>query len=137
MAAEIFTGQITPGQSVTYNNSTGGNVRIIINYLYAGNDQAQGGSMTVEWGTAGSTNTKTSFSISKYTTFGKSVGWSVPGSSQNSAAAGQNAYTGGPATAGPTEVYLKNGDFFEITTSNNYSGSSQLRYQYVVVPENA
>ena len=137
MAAEIFTGQITPGQSVTYNNSTGGNVRIIINYLYAGNDQAQGGSMTVEWGTSGSDLTKTSFSISKQTSFGKSLGWAVPGSAQNSPAAGQNAYTGGSATAGPTEVYLKNGDFFEITTSNNYAGSSQLRYQYVVVPENA
>ena len=135
MAAEIFTGQIPHGQSVTYTNSTGGNVRVIINYLYAGNDQAQGGSMTVEWGTAGSDLTKTSFGISKYTSFGKSLGWTVPGSAQNSAAAGQNAYTGGSPTAGPTEVYLKNGDFFEISTSNNYSGSSQLRYQYVVIPE--
>tara|TARA_X000001036_G_C20024077_1_gene539908 strand:- start:33 stop:440 length:408 start_codon:yes stop_codon:yes gene_type:complete len=135
MAAEIFTGQITPGQSVTYNNSTGGNVRIIINYLYAGNDQAQGGSMTVEWGTSGSDLTKTSFGISKYTSFGKSVAWSSPSSSQNSPASGQNAYTAGSATAGPTEVYLKNGDFFQISTSNNYSGSSQLRYQYVVIPE--
>ena len=131
MAAEIFTGQITPGQSVTYTNSTGGNVRVIINYLFAGNDQAQGGSMTVEWGTSGSDLTKTSFSISKQTSFGKSLGWTVP----SAAAAGQNAYTGGSATAGPTEVYLKNGDFFEISTSNNYTGTSELRYQYVVIPE--
>ena len=135
MAAEIFTGQITPGQSVTYNNSTGGNVRIIINYLYAGNDQAQGGSMTVEWGTAGSDLTKTSFGISKYTSFGKSVAWSSPSSSQNSPASGQNAYTGGGATAGPTEVYLKNGDFFQITGYSGYPSSSEFKYQYLVIPE--
>ena len=135
MAAEIFTGQITPGQSVTYNNSTGGNVRVVINYLYVGNDSGGGGGMTIEFGTSGSVNTKTTFQLTKYTSFGKSLAWSVPGSSQNSAAAGQNAYTGGSATAGPTEVYLKNGDFFQISTYNGYPSSSEFRYQYLVIPE--
>ena len=135
MAVEIFTGQITPGQSVSYTNSTGGNVRVVINYLYVGNDSGGGGGMTIEFGTAGDPLTKTQFQLNKYTSFGKSLGWTAPGSASNSTAAGQNAYTGGSATAGPTEVYLKNGDFFSISTYSGYPSSSELRYQYLVIPE--
>ena len=135
MAAEIFTGQITPGQSVTYNNSTGGNVRIVINWLYAGDDNNAGGYMTVEFGTTGSTTTKTSFTLYKNTSFGKSVGWAVSNGSSNSQYAGQNALTSSTPVTGPTEVYLKNGDFFQIQTSSAFSGPSQLRYQYLVIPE--
>ena len=132
MAAEIFTGQITPGQSVTYNNGTGGNVRVVINYLYVGNDSGTGGGMTIEFGTSGSVNTKTTFQLLKYTSFGKSVAWAASSSGYGG---GQNAYTGGNSAAGPTEVYLKNGDFFQIQTSNGYPSSSEFRYQYVVIPE--
>ena len=129
MAAEIFTGQIIPGSSVTYNNSTGGNVRVVINYLYVGNDSGGGGGMTIEFGTSGDVNTKTSFQLTKYTSFGKSLGWAAPSSNSNSTHSGQNAYTGGSATAGPTEVYLKNGDFFQITGYSGYPSSSEFRYQ--------
>ena len=132
MAAEIFTGQIIPGSSVTYNNSTGGNVRVVINYLYCGNDSGGGGGMTIEFGTSGSVNTKTTFQLTKYTSFGKSLAWA---SSSNQYGGGQNAYTGGSATAGPTEVYLKNGDFFQISTYSGYPSSSEFRYQYLVIPE--
>ena len=135
MAVEIFTGQINPGSSVTYTNSTGGNVRVVINYLYVGNDSGGGGGMTIEFGTSGNANTKTSFGITKYTSFGKSVSWSSPSSNSNSPASGQNAYTGGGATAGPTEVYLKNGDFFQITGYSGYPSSSEFKYQYLVIPE--
>ena len=136
MAVEIFTGQIHPGSSVTYNNSTGGNVRVVINYLYCGNDSGAGGGMTVEFGTSGDVNTKTSFGLTKYTSFGKSLGWSQPGSGSNTNAAGENAISqGSNSIAGPTEVYLKNGDFFQISTYNGYPSSSEFKYQYLVIPE--
>tara|TARA_B100000131_G_scaffold82979_1_gene79949 strand:+ start:203 stop:610 length:408 start_codon:yes stop_codon:yes gene_type:complete len=135
MAVEIFTGQINPGDSVTYNNNTGGNVRVVINYLYCGNDSGGGGGMDIEFGTSGNVNTKTGFGLRKYQSFGKSLGWASPSQSNSSANAGQNALTQGQTMAGPTEVYLKNGDFFEIRTNSGYPSSSEFKYQYLVIPE--
>jgi len=140
MAATIYTGQIQPGGTFTHTNSSGGNERVIINYIYAGNEAgAATYPITVKFGTTGSNpgnagggDNETYFQIAKYTSFGKSLGWAT---SADNYGGGQNAYTGGNSAAGPTEVYLKNGDFFQISTSNGYPSSTEFRYQYLVIPE--
>ena len=54
MAATIYTGQINPGSTFTHTNSSGGNERVIINYIYAGNTaNAVSYPITIKFGTSG------------------------------------------------------------------------------------
>tara|TARA_B100001996_G_scaffold374477_1_gene353158 strand:+ start:560 stop:979 length:420 start_codon:yes stop_codon:yes gene_type:complete len=139
MAATIYTGQINPGSTFTHTNSSGGNERVVINYIYAGNESgAASYPITVKFGTTGTNGTtggdnETYFQIGKYTSFGKSVAWAT---SSNSYGGGQNAYTSsGSSTEGPTEIYLANGHHFKIETNNNLQNQAQARYQVLVIPE--
>jgi len=141
MAATIYTGQIQPGGTFTHTNSSGGNERVIINYIFAGNEAgAATYPITVKFGTTGSNpgnagggDNETNFQIGKYTSFGKSLGWAT---SADNYGGGQNAYTGsGSATAGPTEVYLSNGHHFKIEANSNLTSQSEARYQIIVIPE--
>tara|TARA_B100000579_G_scaffold188906_1_gene154133 strand:- start:602 stop:1006 length:405 start_codon:yes stop_codon:yes gene_type:complete len=134
MAAEVLTGQLASNNTFTYTNSTGGNVRVVINYIYTGTSSTP----TIEFGDASATGqnaywtNRTFFNLSENTTFGKSLGWSSP---QNQAT-GQNAVTAsGSDTGGPTEVYLKNTETFKITASASSSFAWNCRYQIVVIPE--
>ena len=135
MAAEILTGQLAANNTFTYTNSTGGNVRVVINYIYTGSSSTP----TIEFGDASATGqnaywtNRTFFTLSQQTTFGKSLGWSSP---QNQAT-GQNAVTSGNYGdgGGPTEVYLKNTETFKITASASSSFAWNCRYQIVVIPE--
>jgi len=140
MAATIYTGTINPGSTFTHTNSSGGNERVVINFIYAGNESgAASYPITVKFGTSGTnSNTgdgdnETYFQIAKYTSFGKSVSWA---NSSNTYGGGQNAHTSsGAATEGPSEVYLANGHHFKIETNSNLQNKAQARYQVVVIPE--
>lgn len=142
MAATIYTGQMFPGSTFTHTNSSGGNERVIINYIFAGNTASQVSyPIKVRFGTTGtggnghSGSNETFFSISQYGSFGKSLGWGVPGQQgNNSNFSGQNANTQ-QSTAGPTEVYLSNGHFFKIEADSALTSESEARYQVVVIPE--
>ncbi len=142
MAATIYTGQIFPGNTFTHTNSSGGNERVIINYIFAGNTASQVSyPITITFGTSGSGGNghsglnETSFSISQYGSFGKSLGWGVPGQQgNNSNFSGQNANTQ-QSTAGPTEVYLSNGHYFKIKADSALTSESEAKYQVVVIPE--
>ncbi len=98
MAATIYTGQINPGSTFTHTNSSGGNERVVINYIYAGNESgAASYPITVKFGTTGTNGTtggdnETYFQIGKYTSFGKSVAW----------ATSSNSYGGGLAAVIPS-----------------------------------
>lgn len=136
MAATIYTGQLFPGATFTHTNSSGGNERVIINYIFAGNTASQDSyPITIKFGTSGSGgnghsgDNETSFQISQYGSFGKSLGWSSSGSGT-----GQNANTEN-STAGPTEVYLSNGHHFKIESSSALTSQSEAKYQVVVIPE--
>lgn len=133
MAAEVFTGQLAASNTFTYTNSTGGNVRVVINYIHTQTSSAP----TIEFGDASATGqnaywtTRTFFNLTENTTFGKSVGWSSPVKTT-----GQAAITGSSGnTGGPTEVYLKNTETFKITASASSSYAWGCRYQIVVIPE--
>ena len=133
MAAEILTGQLAANNTFTYTNSTGGNVRVVINYIYTGSSSTP----TIEFGDASATGqnaywtNRTFFGLTQNTIFGKSIGWSSANSTT-----GQAAITsGGSNTGGPTEVYLKNTETFKITASASSSYAWNCRYQIVVIPE--
>tara|TARA_B100001029_G_scaffold61690_1_gene49929 strand:- start:214 stop:645 length:432 start_codon:yes stop_codon:yes gene_type:complete len=143
MAATIYTGQIEPGGTFTHTNSSGGNERVVINYIYAGNTgNAVAYPITVKFGTSGSGGNghsglnETSFSVSQYGAIGKSLAWShVDGTGAGNGTSGQNAYTGQGEIAAPTEVYLSNGHHFKIEADSNLTSQTQARYQVVVIPE--
>jgi len=138
MAATVYTGQIWPGNDFTHTNSSGGNERVVINYIYAGNESGQANyPITVKFGTSGtnssSGNNETSFGIAKYTSFGKSVSWA---NSSNNPGAAQNAFTSsGVASAGPCEIYLADGHHFKIETNSNLQSQTEARFQILVIPE--
>ena len=138
MAATVYTGQIWPGNTFTHTNSSGGNERVVINYIYAGNESGQSTyPITVKFGTSGTNSSsgdnETYFQISKYTSFGKSVSWA---NSSNTPGAAQNAFTSsGSATAGPCEIYLADGHHFKIETNSNLQSQTQARFQILVIPE--
>ena len=140
MAATVYTGQIWPGNSFTHTNSSGGNERVVINYIYAGNESGMASyPITVKFGTSGengnghSGDMETYFQIGKYTSFGKSVSWA---NSSNNYGGGQNSFTSsGSATEGPCEIYLADGHHFKIESNSNLQNNNQARYQIVVIPE--
>ena len=135
MAAEIFTGQLAQSNTFTYTNSTGGNVRVIINWIRTDT----GSTPTIEFGDASATGqnaywtTRTFFNLAANTDFGKSLGWSDGMS--DPVTAGQNAMNSVNSTAGPTEAYLKNTETFKITASASSGYAWGCRYQIVVIPE--
>ena len=139
MAATVYTGQINPGATFTHTNSSGGNERVVINYIYAGNESgAASYPITVKFGTTGTNGTtngdnETFFQIGKYTQFGKSVSWA---NSSNNPGAAQNAFTSsGVASAGPCEIYLADGHHFKIETNSNLQSQTEARFQILVIPE--
>jgi len=137
MAATVYTGQIWPGNTFTHTNSSGANERVVINYIYAGNESGMASyPITVTFGTSGTTNqgdNETSFGIGKYTSFGKSVSWA---NNNNNPGAAQNAFTSsGSPTAGPCEIYLANGHYFKIEASSNLQSQDEAKYQILVIPE--
>ena len=142
MAATIYTGTMFPGSTFTHTNSSGGNERVVINYIYAGNESGMASyPIIVKFGTSGTDgnghagDNETYFQIGKYTSFGKSVSWGAQGST-GSGNGGQNVHTGsGSATAGPCEIYLADGHHFKIESNSNLQNNAQARYQILVIPE--
>jgi len=121
MAAQVLHGS----GNVTYTNSTGQNVRVVINYLEV--NTASTISVTAN-------NSTWSIQLPRLTTYGKSLGYRQSGS--DPITAGQNAwYDGGSGinVAGlPLEFALDNGGTFAINgTQANYPN----QYNMIIIPE--
>lgn len=105
MASQVLSGTNT---SLTYTNSTGQNVRVIINYLrYSGSATMTAGSMSVTTTTSG--------------TLGRNLAYtSVTTNSSNNALMFNN-------DALPTEVMLAPGQVFSV--------SGTTTYNIIIIPE--
>tara|TARA_B100000131_G_scaffold126112_1_gene123280 strand:+ start:410 stop:814 length:405 start_codon:yes stop_codon:yes gene_type:complete len=132
MAATVYTGR---NQNFTYTNSTGGNVRLIIYWLYV--DQSAGSDrLTMRWGASGfSGNTyaqtgewggSTTFHMGKNCIF-----------NNNSADLSSNSLRDNNSFAYPSEIYLANGHVFELISTNSGSAAPDriMGYNIVVIPE--
>ena len=121
MAAQVLSGT----GNVSYTNSTGQNVRLVINYLEVG---GLGGSPVVSF--AGC-----SISVPQLSTYGKTLGYqSVTGDNNvTSSMSSQGTGAGSMTNKGlPLEVALANGDTFSITSSN----SANIKgYNIIIIPE--
>ena len=117
MAAQVLSGS----GNVSYTNSTGQNVRLVINYLKLGGNS--GSVITVSF--AG-----VSLELNGQTAIGKNMGY------KTSEVAGVNFNSDKMLASGafscPTEVALANGDTFSINaaTSTHIAG-----YNIIIIPE--
>ena len=121
MAAQVLSGS----GNVTYTNSTGQNVRVVINYFEVG---GLGGTPIVSF--AGC-----SITVDQLSTYGKTLAYQSGTGDTNatSSMASQAPGAGGFGMTGlPLEVALSNGDTFSITSSN----SANIKgYNIVIIPE--
>ena len=120
MAAQVLSGS----GNVTYTNSTGQNVRLVINYLELAN---VGGDTTVSFpGNA--------ITLAANMVYGKTLAYqnsSGETNVQSAMASGSNSNVDS-VTPLPLEIALANGDTFSITgnTSANIKG-----YNCIIIPE--
>ena len=122
MAAQVLSGS----GNVSYTNSTGQNVRLVINYLKLGN---VGGDTTVSF--AGN-----SITLAANMVYGKTLAYksrdSGEASVQSSMAAPNPGHDVSNINPLPLEIALANGDTFSVTgnTSANIDG-----YNIIIIPE--
>jgi len=119
MAAQVLSGE----GNVTYTNSTGQNVRLVINYLE--NDIS----------TATITYPGFSISIPKNIKVGKTLAYIDYGYGGNNSPSVAMAYNdgGGLRVCVPLEIALANGQTFSV---NNPTNSSYIRgYNIIIIPE--
>ena len=117
MAAQVLSGT----GNVSYTNSTGQNVRIVINYLATPDVQ----STTISF-------QGVSCSLASRQSIGKTLAWSGANPS-----GGQSAWTGehgGSSSAVPLEIALSNGETFSITFQSIH-GVTQGKYNIIIIPE--
>ena len=118
MAAQVLSGT----GNVSYTNSTGQNVRVVINYLQPGEGGATLSFQGVTVYTAADKDLK----------FGKSLAYidsdNNSGRTQSSMASGSTQLTGIPV-----EIALANGETFSITRSD--SGYDITGYNIIIIPE--
>ena len=115
MAAQVLSGS----GNVTYTNSTGQNVRLVINWLEVSDDS------TLSIPNAGSI----SFGSGAY---GKTIGYQSPVDTGR----GDRAWKDGSQImeAIPLEIAMANGDTFSI--SANRAGSADVKgYNIIIIPE--
>ena len=121
MAAQVLSGS----GNVSYTNSTGQNVRLVINYLELDN---VGGDTTVSFpGNA--------IRLEANYVYGKTLAYKSSNSTNrivSSMAAARSTYNVSEITPLPLEIALANGDTFSITgnTSANIKG-----YNCIIIPE--
>jgi hypothetical protein len=114
MAATVLRGKLGSGSTngtYTYTNSTGGNVRIIINYA---DTIASSAAISLSWGGSAS------ITETNVRAFGKNV--AAASNLQNISVFSTNS----SPQALPVEIYLQSTDSFSITCNN---------YNIVVIPE--
>ncbi len=119
MAAQVLHGQ----GNVTYTNSTGQNVRVVINYLKVATS-----SSTLQITANGSTWGQ---ELTYNAVYGKTIGYRQ---ASNANFVGENASTHGnhPTSEGvPLEFALDNGGTFTLTSSQ----TSYNTYNIIVIPE--
>ena len=121
MAAQVLHGS----GNVTHTNSTGQNVRVVINYLEI---NSSGSTISIT-----ATGTTWSIQLPSKTSYGKTIGYRQTGSDPGP---GQNAWYDGSSginlAACPLEFALDNGGTFAINgTQANYPN----QYNIIIIPE--
>ena len=119
MAAQVLSGS----GNVSYTNSTGQNVRVVINYLEPGEGGATLSFQGVTVTTAADRDLK----------FGKSLGYINTFGNQSGKGSSNMASGGNIDTGIPLEIALANGETFSITRSS--ADGNITGYNIIIIPE--
>ena len=119
MAAQVLSGT----GNVSYTNSTGQNVRLVINYLFVGANAGGTATMTFA-GCAGIT-------IGQNQKFGKTLAYKEESGDTNVVSSMASGSSGSSTSSVPLEIALANGDTFSINATN----ASKISYNIVIIPE--
>ena len=117
MAAQVLSGS----GNVSYTNSTGQNVRLVINYFEV---NTLGGTPVVSFPGG-------SVTVPQGTVYGKTLGYRAK---QQATSGSSNAWdnSDNEIKALPLEIAMSNGDTFSITSSN----SANIKgYNIIIIPE--
>ena len=126
MASTVLSGT----GNVTYTNSTGQNVRVVINYMAGpGFDNISTGAWTMSWAGV-SIQLVRGFTIGRNLAFAKTVSDLAGGFATGAGA--NNAYIGIDGAA-PTEIMLSTGQTFATAVVN--PKNSLGAYNIVIIPE--
>ena len=121
MAAQVLSGN----GNVSYTNSTGQNVRLVINYFEVG---TLGGTPVVSFPGC-------SITVPQGAVYGKTLAYRKSGDSNTttySMASSSEQVGAIPVTGLPLEIALANGDTFAINSSN----SANIKgYNMIIIPE--
>ena len=121
MAAQVLSGN----GNVSYTNSTGQNVRLVINYLEIGTDPNSKPVVTFPG---------CSITIYERSIYGKTLAYQSEVTGGTAAASDMMSGTGGYGSkiALPMEIAMANGDTFSI----NSSVSANIKgYNFIIIPE--
>ena len=120
MAAQVLGGN----GNVSYTNSTGQNVRLVINYLKVKDNPSSLPTLTFPG---------SSIELRKSTSYGKTLGY-FGAAGQESIAYGVQRGDGGSSAVPPVplEIALANGDTFSI---NAASSTDIQSYNIIIIPE--
>lgn len=131
MASQVFSGT----GSFFYTNSTGQNVRVVINYYtnYFTNSPGTTSPIRMSWGSGTSTVSIDSNPRMNFTTEILTFGRNLAGYQTGTAGGMQNMVSSTSNTALPTEIMLAPGQTFSVTA--RVANLSLGPYNIVVIPE--
>ena len=131
MAATVYNGK----GNVTHSNSSGGNQRIVIYWIYKENAAV----VDVKWGdlSSNSFNTATMNTNTDHYV-GKMLAYGMVSSGSNQTIIAEKAYNNSSSVDSPpvpVEVFIADGESFSITTGNASPTNIIRGYNFIVIPE--
>ena len=130
MAATVYNGK----GNVTHSNSSGGNERIVIYWIYKENSAV----VDVKWGNfSGNFNTATmNTNADQYV--GKTLAYGMASSGSNQTIIAEKSYNNSSSIDSspvPLEVFIADGQSFSITTGSGTPVNIIRGYNFIVIPE--
>ena len=130
MAATVYNGK----GNITHTNSSGGNQRIVIYWIYKENSAV----VDVKWGNfSGNFNTATmNTNADQYV--GKTLAYGMASSGSNQTIIAEKSYNNSSSIDSspvPLEVFIADGEGFSITTTNVSPVTIIRGYNFIVIPE--
>ena len=130
MAATVYNGK----GNITHTNSSGGNERIVIYWIYKENSAV----VDVKWGNfSGNFNTATmNTNADQYV--GKTLAYGMASSGSNQTIIAEKSYNNSSSIDSspvPLEVFIADGEGFSITTTNVSPVTIIRGYNFIVIPE--
>ena len=131
MAATVYNGK----GNVTHSNSSGGNERIVIYWIYKENADT----VDIKWGDLSGTDFNTATMNTNADQYvGKTLAYGMASSGSNQTIIAEKSYNNSSSIDSspvPLEVFIADGEGFSITTTNLAPITIIRGYNFIVIPE--